>query len=44
MHGQTVKTLIRLLPKEQSDQGLHCIPILKRLLDARIGRVNNRNG
>ena len=24
---QTVQTLIRLLPKEQSDQGLHCLPL-----------------
>ena len=24
--GQTVKTQIRLLLKEQSDQGLHCLP------------------
>ena len=23
---QTVQTLIRLLQKEQSDQGLHCLP------------------
>ena len=25
LHIQTVKTLIRLLLKEQSDQGLHCL-------------------
>ena len=25
-HMQTVQTLIRLLLKEQSDQGLHCLP------------------
>ena len=24
-YGQTVKTQIRLLPEEQSDQGLHCL-------------------
>ena len=26
-HMQTVQTQIRLLLKEQSDQGLHCLPI-----------------
>ena len=30
---QTVQTLIRLLPKEQSDQGLHCLPFQLHLLD-----------
>ena len=32
--GQTVQTQIRLLPKEQSDQGLHCLQIRLHLLDA----------
>ena len=30
---QTVKTQIRLLLKEQSDQGLHCLPFHLYLLD-----------
>ena len=30
---QTVQTLIRLLPKEQFDQGLHCLPFHLQLLD-----------
>ena len=31
---QTVKTQIRLLLEEQSDQGLHCLPFCLYLLDA----------
>ena len=31
---QTVKTLIRLLQKEQSDQGLHCLLLHLHLLNA----------
>ena len=31
---QTVKTLIRLLHYEQSDQGLHCLPFLHQDFDA----------
>ena len=31
---QTVQTQIRLLLKEQSDQGLHCLPFHLHLLDA----------
>ena len=31
--GQTVKTQIRLLLKEQSDQGLHCLPFHLYLSD-----------
>ena len=31
---QPVQTHIRLLPKEQSDQGLHCLPFHLHLLDA----------
>ena len=29
--GQTMQTLIRLLQKEQSDQGLHCLPFHRHL-------------
>ena len=32
--GQTVQTQIRLLLKEQSDQGEHCLPFNLHLLDA----------
>ena len=32
--GQTVKTQIRLLLEEQSDQGLHCLQFSLHLLDA----------
>ena len=31
--GQTVKIQIRLLPKEQSDQGLYCLPSHLHYLD-----------
>ena len=31
---QTVQTLIRLLLKKQSDQGLRCLPVHQHLLDA----------
>ena len=31
---QTVQTMIRLLLKKQSDQGLHCLPFHQHLLDA----------
>ena len=31
---QTVQTQIRLLPEEQSDQGLHCLSLHLPLLDA----------
>ena len=34
MPGQTVQTQIRLFLKEQSDQGLHCLPFQPHLLDA----------
>ena len=30
---KTVQTQIRLLLKEQSDQGLHCLPFHRHLLD-----------
>ena len=30
---QTVQTQIRLLPKEQSDQDLHCLPFYVHLVD-----------
>ena len=32
--GQTVQTQIRLLQKEQSDQGLHCLPFRLYRLDS----------
>ena len=32
--GQTMQTQIRLVLKEQSDQGLHCLPFCLHLLDA----------
>ena len=32
--GQTVQTQIRLLLKEQSDQGLHCLPFHVHRLDS----------
>ena len=32
--GQTVQTQIRLLPEEQSDQGLHCLQFCLHLLNA----------
>ena len=31
--GQTVQTQIRLLPEEQSDQGLHCLLFHLHLFD-----------
>ena len=31
MPGQTLQTQIRLLPEEQSDQGLHCLPFRLQL-------------
>ena len=31
---QTVQTLIRLLLRKQSDQGLRCLPVHQHLLDA----------
>ena len=34
MPGQTVQTQIRLLPEEQSDQGLHCLPFRLHRLDS----------
>ena len=34
MPGQTVQTQIRLLLKEQSDQGLHCLPFRQHRLDS----------
>ena len=34
MFGQTVQTQIRLVLKEQSDQGLHYLPLHLHLLDA----------
>ena len=34
MSGQIVKTLIRLLLEEQSDQSLHCLQYYLHLLDA----------
>ena len=34
MPGQTVQTQIRLLLKEQSDQGLHCLPFRLHCLDS----------
>ena len=32
--GQTVQTQIRLLLEEQSDQGLHCLPLRLHHLDS----------
>ena len=32
MSRQTVQTQIRLLQEEQSDQGLHCLPLHLRIL------------
>ena len=34
MSGQTVQTQIRLLLEEQSDQGLHCLPLCLYSLDS----------
>ena len=34
MPGQTVQTQIRLLLKEQSDQGLHCLPFSLHRMDS----------
>ena len=34
MPRQTVQTQIRLLPEEQSDQGLHCLPFRLHRLDS----------
>ena len=34
MPGQTVQTQIRLLLEEQSDQGLHCLPLRLHRLDS----------
>ena len=34
MPGQTVQTQIRLLLKEQSEQGLHCLPFRLHCLDS----------
>ena len=40
MPGQTVQTQIRLLLEEQSDQGLHCLPVrLHRLASLLYGRA-----
>ena len=33
VHWQTVQIQIRLLPEEQSDQGLHCLLVGLHLLD-----------
>ena len=33
MSVQTVQTQIRLLPEEQSDQGLHCLLFYHNILD-----------
>ena len=38
MLAQTVNTLIRLLQKEQSDQGIHCLSFMKLLREVYITR------
>ena len=38
MLAQTVNTLIRLLQKEQSDQGIHCLPFMKLLREVYLTR------
>ena len=44
MPGQTVQTQIRLLLEEQSDQGLHCLPIgLHRFDTLLYGGANSSN-
>ena len=44
MPGQIVQTQIRLLLKEQSDQGLHCLPFRPHRLDSLLyGRAHSSN-
>ena len=41
-HMQTLETLIKLLLKEQSDQGLHCLPFHQDICEINAGKTKFR--